>query len=57
MKDFVTTRAAELDLPDGLLCSRRHLETLYTTRRWPAALEGWRKPLLHDALVAKLPDA
>ena len=25
--------------------------------RSPAALEGWRKPLLHDALVAKLPDA
>lgn len=55
MKEIVTARATELDIPDGLLCSRRHLETLYTTRRWPSALEGWRKPQLHDALMAKLP--
>ena len=56
MKDVVTTTAAALDLPDGLLCARRHLETLYFDRRWPDALDGWRKPLLHDALVAKLDD-
>ncbi|HJU40882.1 MAG TPA: ribonuclease D, partial [Tahibacter sp.] len=56
MKDVVTTTAAALDLPDGLLCARRHLEALYFDRRWPDALDGWRKPLLHDALVAKLDD-
>lgn len=55
MKDVVARRAAELDLPEGLLCARRHLESLLATRRWPAALEGWRRPLLHDALVALLP--
>lgn len=55
MKEIVTARATELDIPEGLLCSRRHLETLYTTRRWPSALEGWRKPQLHDVLMAKLP--
>jgi len=54
LKEIVTTRAGELDLPEGLLCSRRHLESLYLSRQWPAALEGWRKPLLHDALMNRL---
>ncbi|MBL0165139.1 MAG: HRDC domain-containing protein [Xanthomonadales bacterium] len=57
LKEIVCTRASELDLPEGLLCSRRHLESLYVSRQWPAALEGWRKPLLHDALMARLADA
>ncbi len=48
--------AAELDLPEGLLCSRRHLERLLATGRWPAALEGWRRDLLHERLIALLPD-
>ncbi len=56
LKELVTARAAELDLPEGLLCSRRHLETLYVTRQWPKTLEGWRKPLLHDALMTRLAD-
>jgi ribonuclease D len=51
MKDVVAAVAKPLDLPEGLLCSRRHLEALVTERTWPAALEGWRKPLLHDALT------
>ncbi|MFT3791766.1 MAG: HRDC domain-containing protein [Rudaea sp.] len=55
MKDAVAAVAQKLDLPDGLLCPRRHLETFLTDRAWPAALEGWRKPLLFDALSAKLP--
>ncbi len=54
MKEAVATIAGHLDLPEGLLCPRRHLETLLTDRTWPAALEGWRKPLLFDALNAKL---
>lgn len=57
MKEIVVGCAVKLDIPDGLLCSRRHLESLYTTRKWPSALEGWRKPLLYDNLMAKLPDA
>lgn len=56
MKDAVTARARELDLPEGLLCARRHLESLLATRRWPAALEGWRRGVLHDTLMARLPD-
>jgi ribonuclease D len=55
MKDAVADIAKRLDLPEGLLCSRRHLETLLTDRVWPGALQGWRKPLLHDALTALLP--
>ncbi len=55
LKDAVATRARELDLPEGLLCSRRHLETLLVGRRWPPALEGWRRAVLHDALLALLP--
>ena len=56
MKDIVTAVATELNLPEGVLCARRHLEALYFDRRWPDALDGWRKPLLHDALMSKLDD-
>ncbi len=55
LKEAVAARARELDLPEGLLCARRHLETLLVTRRWPRALDGWRREVLHDALVALLP--
>jgi ribonuclease D len=55
MKEVVAARASELDLPEGLLCSRKHLESLLVTRRWPAALGGWRRDVLHDALIAVLP--
>ena len=55
MKDAVGTVAQRLNLPEGLLCPRRHLEAFLTDRAWPAALEGWRKPLLFDELNAKLP--
>lgn len=55
MKEVVAERALALDLPEGLLCARRHLETLLATRQWPAALEGWRGEVLRDALLAKLP--
>ncbi len=57
LKEIVTTRASELDLPEGLLCSRRHLESLYVSRQWPTALDGWRRPLLHDTLMARLTEA
>lgn len=55
MKDEVARIAQSLGLADGLLCPRRHLETLLTERAWPAAIEGWRKPLLHDAVMQLLP--
>lgn len=56
LKEIVIERATELDIPDGLLCSRRHLESLWITRTWPMALEGWRKSVLHDALMTRLAD-
>jgi ribonuclease D len=46
--------AAGLDLPEGLLCSRRHLEKLLEGRGWPSALDGWRRVLLEPALGPKL---
>lgn len=55
MKETVSRYATELDLPEGLLCARRHLEALLATRTWPAALDGWRREVLHDALIAQLP--
>lgn len=55
MKERVADVANSLDLPEGLLCARRHLEALVADRAWPSTLEGWRRPLLHDALVALLP--
>ena len=54
LRDTVAAIAQSLNLPDGLLCPRRHLEALVNERTWPAALEGWRKPLLYDALMARL---
>lgn len=57
MREDVAAIAAKLDLPEGLLCARRHLETLVIDGAWPAALEGWRKPLLEDALTARLRSA
>jgi ribonuclease D len=52
MRDAVVAIAQRENIPEGLLGSRRHLETLLTDRTWPATLDGWRKPLLHDTLMA-----
>jgi ribonuclease D len=54
MRDEVAAIAAQLGLPDGLLCPRRHLETLVHEGVWPTGLDGWRKPLLREALLAKM---
>ncbi len=54
MRDDVAAIANRLELPEGLLCPRRHLEALLGDRAWPAALDGWRKPLLHDTLMSRL---
>lgn len=55
MKQCVDSLAAELDLPPGLLCSRRVLEEFVVTGQWPDALEGWRHALLFDRLTSLLP--
>jgi ribonuclease D len=53
LRDVVAAIAQRLELPEGLLCPRRHLETLVYDGVWPQGLDGWRKPLLHDALTAR----
>ncbi|GAB2577189.1 HRDC domain-containing protein [Dyella jejuensis] len=56
MKLAVDTLATELDLPPGLLCSRKVLEEYVVTANWPEALEGWRRGILHERLASLLPD-
>ena len=53
--DAVAALAASLDIPEGLLCARRHLEALMAGRGWPEALQGWRRSLLEPALAPRLP--
>lgn len=55
MKDCVDKRAAQLDLPAGLLCPRKVLEEYVVTAQWPDFLEGWRRGVLHDELSRLLP--
>jgi ribonuclease D len=55
MQDAVAGVASSLGVPDGLLCARKHLETLLEGRGWPTALEGWRRTLLEPVLAPLLP--
>ncbi|AOD14517.1 ribonuclease D [Xanthomonas fragariae] len=57
LQDTVTQRSRELGLPDGLLASRRHLETLIEQRSWPAALGQWRREVLEAQVMPLLDDA
>ena len=50
MQEAVATLATSLDVPEGLLCARKHLESLLEGRGWPDALEGWRRSLLEPVL-------
>lgn len=54
LQEAVAALAASLDVPDGLLCARRHLEVLLEGRGWPATLEGWRRSLLEPVLAPLL---
>src|SRR5690606_41331388 len=51
----VATVAEREGLPEGLLCARRHLESLLEGRGWPPALEGRRRELLEPVLKPLLP--
>ena len=51
LQEAVGKIALELNVPDGLLCARKHLELLLEGRGWPAALEGWRRALLEPVLL------
>ncbi len=55
MQEAVAAKAAELELPEGLLGARRHLEALLENGEWPDALAGWRRDLLAPVLEPLLP--
>lgn len=48
LQQAVLDKAQALGVPEGLLCSRKHLEYLLETGQWPPALQGWRQTLLQD---------
>ena len=54
LQEAVAARSRELDLPDGVLASRRWLEALLDTGEWPDAISGWRRTLLEPALAPLL---
>ncbi|MCA0395532.1 MAG: ribonuclease D [Proteobacteria bacterium] len=54
LQDAVSSRSAALGLPDGVLASRRWLETLLDGDDWPGPLSGWRRGELQAALAPLL---
>ena len=54
LQDTTAILSRELGLPDGVLASRRWLETLLDGHDWPGALSGWRRQLLEPRLKALL---
>ena len=54
MQDAVAAIAAELQVPEGLLASRRVLEALQDGGGWTGALAGWRRALLEPRLAPLL---
>jgi ribonuclease D len=55
MQEAVAALAQAHGLPEGLLCARRHLESLLEGRGWSEALSGWRRELLEPALSPLIP--
>lgn len=54
LQDAVAARSAALGLPDGVLASRRYLESLLDHGQWPDALAGWRREVLEPVLAPLL---
>ncbi|TYT25045.1 ribonuclease D [Luteimonas viscosa] len=50
LQDAVSARSVELGLPDGVLASRRWLESLLDGEDWPGVLSGWRRAQLEPSL-------
>src|SRR5690606_13119537 len=57
LQEAVATLGGELGLPDGVLASRRWLQSLLDARSnghgddWPGRLAGWRRALLDPRLA------
>jgi ribonuclease D len=49
LQEAVAQHAASLNIPEGMLASRKHLEVLMEGH-WPPALEGWRRDQLEAVL-------
>jgi ribonuclease D len=59
LQDSVAALSAELGLPDGVLASRRWLQSLLERQargeaEWPGPLAGWRRRVLEPRLSALL---
>ena len=54
LQEAVSACSTELDLPEGLLASRRYLELLQENGTWPSALAGWRREVLEPRLTPLL---
>jgi ribonuclease D len=51
LQQAVLQQAQALNVPEGLLASRKHLEFLLDAGQWPQALQGWRQQLLDEAFT------
>ncbi|KIQ96742.1 Ribonuclease D [Lysobacter sp. A03] len=56
LQDAVSALSVKLDLPAGVLASRKHLESLLDHGEWPDALAGWRQEVLEPVLAPLLAD-
>jgi len=54
LQEAVAARSSELGLPEGVLASRRWLESLLDGEDWPGMLSGWRRAELEPALAPLL---
>jgi len=54
LQDAVAARTAELGLPDGVLASRRWLQSLMDGEGWKGPLSGWRRAQLEPLLTPLL---
>ena len=54
LQEAVAARSAELGLPDGVLASRRWLQTLLDGEGWRGPLAGWRREQLEPLLAPLL---